>query len=184
MSPLSLKWKASVERDPRAGSWCGGIMCGTRHSQDRISALGSGRRLCSFGTGSRRHMRRAMPHIPKFREVLPCPASICHASRTCRAGLLPASVIRAVESGHGHLRLSWAGSAASFPKVRKGQPCAAPGLSRPADMPRPVPACIRNRAVIAFVHILKEPRRRLAQPKKVGQRFLGGAVDVRLGVGS
>src|SRR3546814_16954895 len=67
------------------------------------------------------------------------------------------------------------------PKFSKVQPCAAAAGLRSANMRRLPPASV-NRAVTAFIHISKEPRRRLAQPNNVGQRFF--AADVRVGVGS
>src|SRR3546814_12953304 len=57
------------------------------------------------------------------------------------------------------------------PKFSKVQPCAAAAGLRSANMRRLPPASV-NRAVTAFIHISKEPRRRLAQPNNVGQRFL------------
>src|SRR3546814_11646605 len=55
-------------------------------------------------------------------------------------------------------------------KFSEVQPCAAADRPRSATMPRRFPASA-SRAVTAFIHISKEPRRRLAQPDNVGQRF-------------
>src|SRR3546814_96127 len=65
-------------------------------------------------------------------------------------------------------------------KFSEVQPCAAADRPRSATMPRRFPASA-SRAVTAFIHISKEPRRRLAQPDNVGQRFF---CDGGFGVGS
>ena len=57
-------------------------------------------------------------------------------------------------------------------KFSKVQPCAAADGSRSATMPRLLPRASVNRAVTAFIHLSKEPERRLAQPSNVGQHFL------------
>src|SRR3546814_18232581 len=66
------------------------------------------------------------------------------------------------------------------PKFSKVHPCAAAAGLRSANMRRLPPASV-NRAVTAFIHISKEPRRRLDPPNHVGQRCF--AAGVRVGVG-
>src|SRR3546814_1289843 len=59
-------------------------------------------------------------------------------------------------------------------KFSKVQPCAAADGWRSPNMPRRLPPASANRAVTAFIHLSKEPRRRLAQPNDVGQWFFCG----------
>jgi len=73
------------------------------------------------------------------------------------------------------------GSASSFQssaKFSKVQPCAAAAGLRSPNLPRLLPPASANRAVTAFIHLSKEPKRMLAQPNNVGQPLLQRMSDL------